>query len=323
MQPDVTLRHNIWATRLQSYPGLVWRWFATLLITRVVAALPSAWVDAAVGAIVVHHQQGLPLPAMPEAVAKLVRYLGWQLPTGRWLAFCDLTVKTGTLLQLRQLRQQRSQRMVEFVTLAVAPPSAPPDADAVVRRLLSRLWAVNWENCHKEPFWRLVLNGLPTVARLHGLVSTCTCGQQPAGREHHYWACPIAHSVVGTVAASLASYQPAAPPLRLANIWLAQAPDGTRQDIWDVVCLAAVAAMDFGRRLAVHRHLAAPPSVASPFAVGAAPALLPAACSRAAARFWELLTDFAALPNPFGTIGPGHPFFYTALDGQRLMVQLP
>ena len=58
--------------------------------------------------------------------------------------------------------------------------------------LLRRLWRVRWENQHKEPFWRLVYNAIPTAARLH-LDQPCQCGAAaPADRHHHFWECPIA-----------------------------------------------------------------------------------------------------------------------------------
>lgn len=195
-----------------------------------------------------------------------------------------------------------------------------------LRATLKRLWQLPWENCRKEPFWRLVYNAHPTAARLH-LPDPCTCGTAPADRQHHFWACPIARAVLSAITASL-PFQPSTsgaaadvpPDLPQRAIWLAQAPPAVHEGVWGVVCLAAVEAMDHGRRrMYAMRHTTAvlPP-----------PTAIVATCSRSAvARFWCLLADFAALrraPASWRThCPPGHPFLSFDAAAGRFTVALP
>jgi hypothetical protein len=117
---------------------------------------------------------------------------------------------------------------------------------------MCQLWHLPWENGRKEVFWRLAYDALPTAARMHR-DQPCECGSGPRpDRHHHFWACPVAQAVVAAVQAALAAAapppaeQPA--PLLPANIWLARAPPGLDARVWGVVCLAAVEAMNRGRR---------------------------------------------------------------------------
>ena len=78
-----------------------------------------------------------------------------------------------------------------------------------------------------------------------------------------------------------------------AQLWLVQAPERLDAAVWDVVCLAALSAMEFGRRrLAVGRGL-----------VGAVPVAVAAA--GAVADFWGRLSGFVALrvvPRGWGSV---------------------
>jgi len=96
------------------------------------------------------------------------------------------------------------------------------------------------------------------------------------------------------------------------HVWLMHAPASVHPGLWRVVCLAAVEAMDKGRRLLGGWHQRE--------AAGGDPAPPPiAAGRRAMAHFWALLEDFAAGPWPV-RVGHGddmkvhslpsdHPFF--------------
>lgn len=95
---------------------------------------------------------------------------------------------------------------------------------------------VRRDNGLKEPFWPLVLDGLPTVARLR---TTCKCGAAaPGNRLHHYWSCPVAAAVTGAIAAAAGS----AVPRRMHAGWLCRAPPLMHASVWHLVCLAAIGA---------------------------------------------------------------------------------
>ena len=88
---------------------------------------------------------------------------------------------------------------------------------------------------------------------------------------------------------------PPLPPLRPTHIWLARPPEGSGvlADVWDVVCVAAVAAMDLGRRMATRGQLSSAEAsvVVSP---GAAEDLAARAAAAAGTWFWAALQDMCS-----------------------------
>lgn len=93
-------------------------------------------------------------------------------------------------------------------------------------------------------------------------------------------------------------------PISRAEMWLAQTPLGVEQCVWDVVVLAAITAMEQGRRFmaaAMAGEAQEPPG----------PALSERAITRVVVEFWGRLRGFAALGLPkkgWGQVGPRHPF---------------
>ena len=75
-------------------------------------------------------------------------------------------------------------------------------------------------------------------------VQRCTCGAVGPRRDHFFWNCPVAMSVVKAVQTCC----PGQPELSKHQIWLMQPPVGVSPEIWAVVCLAALSSMDGGRR---------------------------------------------------------------------------
>jgi hypothetical protein len=95
------------------------------------------------------------------------------------------------------------------------------------------------------------------------------------------------------------------------HLWLAQAPDGVQQCVWDVVALAALNAMERGRRYLRAKH----PRVTH---------LLERACTRAVADFWASLHDFAGLGEPpkgWGDVSASHPLL--AVENGSVVVRVP
>jgi hypothetical protein len=125
---------------------------------------------------------------------------------------------------------------------------------------MRQLWSLKWDNHLKAVYWRLVHNGLPTAARMHQDVVCGVC-QQPAaaggpriGRQHHFWECPVAQAVVAAVRQQLT---PAwcSEPVSAHHVMCMHPPAGSackalHAGVWRVVCLAAVCAMEEGRRAA-------------------------------------------------------------------------
>ncbi|KAI3432715.1 hypothetical protein D9Q98_004258 [Chlorella vulgaris] len=305
----------VWTTMLGRYAAFASRFYAVERLAALLAALPPAWVHAARAAAAELAAGLLQPPALEDALALLLPRLGWAhpaLPTP--LLLSSFTVRHGTsLLTSPTATRRAAQYFTPFGLLADAAAPAPA---ADVQAVLARLWRVRWENCHKEPFWRLVCDAVPTASRLH-MDQPCQCGGAPADRRHHFWTCPVARGVVDSIAGELTARQLLPAPLAAAHIWLAAAPAGVHGGVWDVVSLAAVAAMDHGRRRMYAMSLAPPP----------VPPLVPVCLRSARARFWTLLTDFVALrcaPASWQAhLPPGHPFIYFDAAVATFKVALP
>jgi hypothetical protein len=243
------------------------------------------------------------VPAMPVVAGMLAARLGWRLPDGAALPLLDASVKSLTVLQLGDVGDARGRLHAAFV--AEALPASAPEAErlaavaALVADALPRLWRIRWENAQKEVLWRLAVDGVPMPGNSHMHGSTpkaCACGGAvaPSPRMHHFWDCPVAQAVVSAVSAVVGAAVPR------AALWLVLCPDGLCPVVWDVVCLAALSAMERGRRAAVS---------ASAAAAGAAAARRAAA--EAVADFWGRLASFVALrvaPASWADVPPDHPF---------------
>ena len=186
--------------------------------------------------------------------------------------------------------------MAEALQVAAAPEDVVAEfSDAT----LARLWRIRWENAQKEVLWRLAVDGVPVLGNSHvrgAAPKPCACGQpvSPTPRAHHFWECSVAQAVVSTVAAA------AGVQLGRAALWLVQCPDGLCSVVWDVVCLAALSAMECGRRSAVARVQDQPLA-----------AVLQRASARAVTDFWGRLASFVALrkaPDSWADVPVDHPF---------------
>ena len=176
-----------------------------------------------------------------------------------------------------------------------------------VKVMLRRMWSLRWDNEHKEVLWKLALDGVPTPARLHQPEQACGCGEaEGAGREHLFADCRAASHVRAAVAAELRGrFGLGGSHLQRQHLWLAQPPTGElHQGVWDVVCVAALNAMDKARVTMWARQ--------SEQHQAPSAALADAAGKQAVAHFWALLADFCGLnmaPQRWqAEVSDEHPF---------------
>jgi hypothetical protein len=164
--------------------------------------------------------------------------------------------------------------------------------------IFRKLWALPWDNNRKEVYWRLTLDALPTAARMHQQGEACNCGVRTPGRAHHFWDCPVAVAVRSEIERGL-NHGGGQYSLDRHHVWLCVPPGrpGLHEGVWQVVCLAAILAMDKGRKLltkwrmegdlgAHHNGPRPPPPL---------PQRIPAASRVATTTFWDYVQDFICL----------------------------
>lgn len=118
----------------------------------------------------------------------------------------------------------------------------------------------------------------------------------------------MAVAAIANIAAQLTRYQQQ--HLTCAALWQACPPPHIHSGVWQVVCLAAVDAMDSGRRL-LYRHSCE--ATVSP---------IPSTSRFVIARFWDILQDFCSSATPptswAQAVSANHPFFAPGPQGWHL-----
>ena len=128
---------------------------------------------------------------------------------------------------------------------------------------------------------------------------------------HHFWECVVAQRLreqMGVMLGAAGGAELAA--VSRAQLWLVCAPAGVQQPVWDVVCLAAVAALDVGRQrlYAVRGGRSQRAPVSAVRRVGAS----------VVADIFARLRSFAALglvPRGWRDVPQEHPFLACSASG--------
>jgi hypothetical protein len=165
-----------------------------------------------------------------------------------------LTVRHASAMLMQPVVASREDRWRAYLIEACDVGSHADVAPAMVPRLyrlFSRLWKLGWHNERKVIFWRLCVNGLPFASRFHtGKSCVCTAAEADnPGRLHHFWHCEAAQAVIGELQRGLQCSNIA---LERRHVWLMELPAEVEQrynksvavqQVWRVVCLAALNAM--------------------------------------------------------------------------------
>lgn len=173
------------------------------------------------------------------------------------------------------------------------------------------MWSLPWDNSYKQPLWQLALDCFAMFghARYGGTATRCLCNTGHVSRAHAFWDCPVAEAVLAELQQALPA---GAPLLTRQNLWLLQPPACMQDKPWYVVALAAITAMDRGKRTLTALYLtsqkqqrqqpaaAAAPPPAAPAAAGppdrtATGTQVLRACIKAGEAFWAALADFTVL----------------------------
>lgn len=277
------------------------------------------------------------------SVERMVQRLGWVVQTADGLPvdihMHQLTVRTAYRMLLQpvvQLRQQRWQQMIsEATTGSVDQPVSALQTNTQCK-LMHDLWRhVKWHNQHKQLYWRFAVGGLVDPDRYGALAARgCACfctaaGHQRPGRAHMYWNCHAAQAVLNVMCSCLGVDE-----LQRRHVWLMELPGEMLpacfaqlqprlqahvrravQDVWRIVCLAALGAMGkVANKVVFGMHELA----ASPRGVDVVAADL------AKVTFWDLLADYARtsrVPGAWRRVLPhGTPFLHFPTPASRLSI---
>jgi exonuclease III len=275
-----------------------------------------------------------PLPVQPGLWA----YLLQERP--KLLLTDTFTVRMLTSMQRDNALADRWARLQAFLADATAPPAFT--IPAFLARLQD-LWALPWDNRFKEPMWRLALDGLAIYGssryRAPHPALACHCGGGPVGRIHCFWDCCVAQAVHRSVQAALEAWDPSSPQLQRHQLWLAEPPLRLHGGVWQVVALAALCAINVGRKRLVGACLDAQGVVVGPrqrpcdvtaLPLASFPHLVQA-CVHAEERFWALIADFVGLAQDtpkrwrslYGSVPASHPFMHGISQGRLSLSPRP
>ena len=293
-------------------------------------AIPAAWRDQCTQA----SPADIALEA-PSALPRILGRLGWRLPVsptaepsavGHPAPLKDLAVSTATALQLGGVTVMRHAAHVAFVGQATGSQEVSKDAVSDFRCVLEEGWRLKWENGQKEVLWRLSVDGVRSANARTARSWSCPCCPVTTcdPRLHCFWHCPIAEAVIHEICISMPLD---CAPITRAAVWLCSIEcDDIYPDVWLVVCMAALSAMEHGRRQLwrLHREVqeaGPPPAVQLTLQqawyrndnpVVRPPTVVSRASALAVADFWGRLGSFAALrlaPESWlGAVGATHPF---------------
>ena len=258
------------------------------------ATLPAGWREASTAAsraarAGAARARGWPrVPTEQEALAEVARRLGWRRGSVV-VSLAKYTVKMGTMwLRAASPGDARLQGLMSAFCTMVGPST---NACMTTPRLLETLWELPWENQNKEVFWRLVLNGLPTAARM-GMMETCACGEEGLhGRLHYFYHCAVAKHLLQEIGAALGRSHDR--PVTQSELLHASCPSNCFTGVWQVVTLAATDAL--WRAVRTGRRAMMKPKRGRAPAAKAGPDLANQLGRLAVAYFWDRMADFCAL----------------------------
>jgi hypothetical protein len=305
----------------------------TAALRSLLADIEPTWIAAARAALAAQRRSTQPppppLPSVDAVVAMIMPRLGWRLSPTETVTLATYSVSAGTRLQLREVEAARSVCHAAYVREALGvppqlpPPMVLPPAEATglvdLQSTFQRMWRnLRWENLNKEIFWRLTVDGVPMFGNCHirnRPAEPCVCGAFPHGpgppsspRMHHFWACTVAQEVVRVLESRCQC------SVLRQHLWLACPPAShVQQCVWDVVVLAALSAIEAGRRYLHANHASDPAAVCARAKV------------KAVADFWSRLQDFASLGLPrkgWSGVGSAHPLL-RVVGGELVCVGQP
>ncbi len=250
-----------------------------------------------------------------------LRCLGWPNPFSSARqrhpplrpAVATVPVKSATAALLQSATRHRHSLQAAFVAHAL-DPTAPPralDAAAIgalsarLRSTLAAVWRLPCDNKHKDTLWRLQVDGI-RAAKVPG---PCPCGAEISRhpfskRQHQFWECPVAVAVRAQL--------PAVPQ---TAVWLLDPPPGMHKQVWQLVCLAALSAMAWGRGAVWGRRGGQP----------LLPGDLEGVTVEVVDLFWAVLDEFArglpAIPDSWLPVPADHPFL-AVQDGRLVCCRL-
>ena len=283
-------------------------------IMQLIDHLPEGWKDVTRGEDNAATQS--------EMIDHIVGSLGWKIGPVP-IPVAKISVKQATYLQLDGAFAKLDDKHADFIREAREQNSFTPEEKSHVVSTLKRMWGIKWEAEQKEAYWRLSVGGFPGFAMHRNNGHRCPCGVDDgrSDRAHHFASCVIANSLRTHIqeAAELGGSDDLLDlVIRREHLWLAIPPhEQIKQNVWDVVCLAAISSMEYGRKLLFASNQSSAGDLNAP--------CIPSIKTRVIADFWARIQSYVCLglkPRGWETIPPGHPWIERRAD-ESLWINKP
>ena len=213
--------------------------------------VPASWLRAVDEAHWQRHVDLDPIQAAQDAITVLMQNIGiFQGEKFCPLHLCSIKLLTEKL-SCPHARQRRIVLWKRFFLAATGTDRLDPEWKSRIDKLFRSVWDLKWDNQYKEVLWRMVYNGLPTGQRMGNLNKPCPCGdERDHDIRHIFWDCPVAVHLRKEVMRSLPPEHQSIFNHNPSRLWLMwPIPKGVPREVWTVICLSMLVALDKGRKL--------------------------------------------------------------------------
>jgi len=132
-----------------------------------------------------------------QTIAIIIRGLSWDPGRDKYVLDHRGIITVRAAVDLMHNTTYRNKQWLRFYKLAKGinydTGSEIEEREWIdhLQKQFGRLWKTELLNRHKEPFWRLIYDAIPTPGRLHLRNVQCVCGHASPDRTHVFWDCPI------------------------------------------------------------------------------------------------------------------------------------
>jgi len=253
------------------------------------------------------HPQYIPVVCRAVGPSSSLPFLGWpSRNNSKHRRLQSYSVRTGTAMLSSPLIEDRLTAVSRFWSEMQLTTSVLASRQLLansIHHLFRSCARIPVPNHYKCLVWKCIYNGLPTAARLHkNQPCGCGTGVTSPNRHHHFYQCPLAQSILRTVAHQVPQCQWSPQDTHLA-IWSLSPPAQVDGRVWTLISICAIAAMELCRRNIYQRTYIDE--------CQATPTMIASLCENAEETFWRILEESCRAAGHrlrIRSLSPSHPF---------------